>query len=72
MKIIGMAVNPSTSIPTSALTEGENGPLMRVAARAPSQSSAVFISAATTSMSLIASMAPNCAGEAPTGTMPSL
>ena len=76
MKIIGRAWKPSTSMPGSALIEGENGPWMTLADscedRSASQASAASISAATTSRSSIASSAPNCAGEASTGTMPGL
>ena len=72
MKIIGVALKPSTSMPHSPLIVGEKGPLMRVAPLSRSQSSAAPVSARTTSTSSIESSEPNCAALAPTGTTPSL
>ena len=45
MKNIGVASKPSTRSPHSLLTDGENGPLMRFAPLARSQSSAAWVSA---------------------------
>ena len=50
---------PATSMPHSPLIVGENGPLMRSAPRAFSQSSAAPVRARTTSMSSTASSEPN-------------
>ncbi len=72
MKIMGVAAKPSTSMPHSPLIVGEKGPSMRVAPFAFSQSSAACVSPRTTSRSSMASSAPNCAGLAPTGVIPSL
>ena len=69
MKIIGIASKPSTSMPASAFTEGENGPTTVVWSRWASQVSAVRVRAATTASSSMASSAPNWPGEVPTGLM---
>ena len=69
MKIIGTASKPWTRRPDSLFTEGEKGPWITLAPRARSQVSAACVSAATTARSSTASSAPNCAGDAPFGTM---